>query len=162
MIQGLHASSVVFADFRAVSFDLLAGLRRQLPGIDSAGHPVRLRADDYKLRLGQVHHERSELVAHLHLESERVPFQTQMSGTVRLREDPKRSQTRVTFEGSCARNFGGLSSEAPTEAVRLLANDSSRALLDLLVTAIEKSSPVASPHSAIASSKRKGSLRERS
>src|SRR5260370_22935964 len=140
MIQGLHASSGVCADFGIVSGGSLATLRRWLPGIDSAGYPVRLHGDEYRLRLGQVHLERRDLVAQLHLESQRVPFQAQLSGTVRLQDVHKQLRTKVLFEGRCARNFGTPSSPASTEAVRLLANDSSRALLDLLVPAMERPS----------------------
>src|SRR5260370_12758656 len=139
MIQGLHASSVVFADVGIGSGGFLATMRRWLQGIDSAGYPVRLHGDEYRLRLGQVHLERRDLVAQLHLESQRVPFQAQLSGTVRLQDVHKQSRTKVVFEGRCARNFG-TPSPASTEAVRLLANDSSRALLDLLVTAMERPS----------------------
>jgi len=155
MIQGLHASSVVFADFGTVSRDLQASLRRWLPGIDSAGYPVRLHDDAYKLRLGQVHLERRDLVAQLHLESQRVPFQAQLTGTVRLQDVHKQSRTKVVFEGRCARNFGTPSSTASTEAVRLLANDSSRALLDLLVTAMERSSSLPEVTTAVVSSTRR-------
>jgi hypothetical protein len=155
LIQGLHASSVVFADFGALSGDLLANLRRTLPGIDSAGYPVSLHGDEYKLRLGQVHREKRDLVAHLHLESKSVPFQAQLTGTVRLQDAPKQSRTKVVFEGRCARNFGSLTSTASTETVRLLANDSSRALLDLLVTAMERTSNLPAAAPAVAPSTRR-------
>lgn len=155
MIQGLHASSVVFADFGTVSGGLLAPLRRSLPGIDSAGYPVRLHGAEYKLRLGQVHLEKRDVVAQLHLESELVPFQAQLTGTLRLQDVHKQSRIKVVFEGRCARNFGSPSSTASTEAVRLLANDSSRALLDLLVTAMERSSNLRADVAAIASPTRR-------
>lgn len=155
MIQGLHASSVVFADFRTVSTDLLASLRRWLPGIDSAGYPVRLHGDEYRLRLGQVHLEKRDVVAQLHLESQRLPFQAQLTGTVRLQDAHKQSRTKVVFEGRCARNFGTPSSTASTEAVRLLANDSSRSLLDLLVTTMERPSGLAEDATAIVASARR-------
>lgn len=155
MIQGLHASSVAFADFSTVSDDLLANMRSLLPGIDSAGYQVRLHDDDYRLRLGQVHREKREVVALLNLESERLPFQAQLTGTLRLQDVPKQARIKVVFEGRCARNFGTLSSTASTEAVRLLANDSSRALLDLLVTAIERSSTPPADAPARAASTRK-------
>jgi hypothetical protein len=139
MIQGLHASSVVFADFAAVSGGSFANLSRQFPGIDGAGYLVSLNGGEYKLRLGLLHREKHDLVANLDLESKRVPFQSQLAGTVRLREADTRSRTKIIFEGRCARNFGSLPSAASTEAVRHLANDSSRNLLDLLVTALEGS-----------------------
>ena len=150
MIQGLHASSVVFADFAAVSGGSFANLSRQFPGIDGAGYLVSLNGDEYKLRLGLLHREKHDLVANLDLESKRVPFQSQLAGTVRLREADTRSRTKIIFEGRCARNFGSLSSAASTEAVRHLANDSSRNLLDLLVTALEGSATVPVDASAIA------------
>jgi len=143
MIQGLHASSVVFADFNIVSGSCLATLRRGLPGIDSAGYPVRLHGHEYRLRLGEVHLEKHAWVAQLQLESLQVPFQAQLTGTVKLQDVHVRSRTKVVFEGRCARNFGTFSSDASTEAVRLLGNDSSRALLNLLVMAMERPSHLA-------------------
>jgi hypothetical protein len=150
MIQGLHASSVVFADFAAVSGGSFANLSRQFPGIDGAGYLVNLNGGEYKLRLGLLHREKHDLVANLDLESKRVPFQSQLAGTVRLREADTRSRTKIIFEGRCARNFGSLPSAASTEAVRHLANDSSRNLLDLLVTALEGSATVPMESTAIA------------
>jgi len=155
MIQGLHASSVVFADFDIVSGGFLTTLRKWLPGIDSAGYPVRLHGDEYRLRVGQVHLEKRDLVAQLQLESPSVPFQAQLTGTVRLQSFPKQPRTKVVFEGRCARNFGTHASPASTEAVRLLANDSSRALLDLIVTAMERPSNLPVDVAAVVSSTRK-------
>lgn len=142
MIQGLHASSLVFADFTAVSEGLLANLSRRLPGVDAAGYPVRLHGTEYRLRVGLLRRQKRDLLVHLHLESKRVPFQTQLTGTVRLQEAPTRSRTKVIFEGSCSRNFASLSPTASTDAVRHFANESSRTLIDLLVRAIEGSQSV--------------------
>src|SRR5260370_35102357 len=122
MIQGLHASSVVFADVGIGSGGFLATLRRWLQGIDSAGYPVRLHGDEYRLRLGQVHLERRDLVAQLRLESQRVPFQAQLSGTVRLQDVHKQLRTKGLFEGRCARNFGTHSSPKSMWADPLRAN----------------------------------------
>jgi hypothetical protein len=142
MIQGLHANSVVFADFSSVSSDLLANLSTRLPGINTAGYQVRLQGAEYRLRLGLIHWEKRELVANLDLRFKDATSQPQLTGTVRLQEVPKQSRTKVTFEGRCARNFGMHSSAETTEAVRHLANESSRSLLDLLVTALEASPKV--------------------
>jgi hypothetical protein len=148
MIQGLHASSVVFADFNSVTGDLLANLSRRLPGINAAGYPVRLNGAQYRLRVGLLHWEKRDLVANLDLKSDDVASQSQLTGTMRLQEAPRQSRTKVTFEGRCARNFGGGSSFETTEAVRHLANDSSRSLLELLVTALEASSKVSAQATA--------------
>jgi len=148
VIQGLHASSVVFADFNSVSRDLLANLISRLPGINAAGHPVRLHGTQYTLRVGSVRWEKRDLVANLDLKFNDVPFPSQLTGTVRLQEVPKQPRTTVTFEGRCARNFGSLASDETTEAVRRLANDSSRALLEVLVTALEASAKL-SPDVAV-------------
>jgi hypothetical protein len=139
MIQGVHASSVVFADFRAVSGDLVARLSQRLPGIDTAGHPVQIRGVEFKVRLGPARNEKRVFGAPLRLESTRVPFQPQLTGTLTLRQDTTGLRTKVSFEGTCSRTFDGFSSTAPTEAVRHHANDFCRTLLDLLVTAIEGS-----------------------
>jgi hypothetical protein len=152
MIQGLHASSMVFADFTTVSGVLLANLSRRLPGIDAAGYPVRLHGAEYRLRLGPLHREKRALVARLDLESKGAPFQSQLTGTVKLLKVPVQSRTKVIFEGRCARNFGSLSSTASTDAVRHHANDSSRTILDLLVTAFEGPAAVPADGTAIASS----------
>jgi hypothetical protein len=148
MIQGLHASSVVFADFSRVTNNLLANLNGQLPGINGTGYRVRLQGAEYRLRLGLLHWERRELVANLDLKFEDASSQPQLTGTVRLHETPKQARTKVTFEGRCDRNFGSLSSDQTTETVRHLANDSSRSVLELLVSALEastKESPDSSP-----------------
>jgi hypothetical protein len=139
MIQGVHASSVVFADFKAVSGGLVAKLNRRLPGIDAAGHPVQIRGAEFKVRLGTARNEKRVFGVPLRLESNRVPFQPQLAGTLMLQQDATGLRTKVSFEGTCSRNFDGLSSTAPTEAVRHHANDFCRTLLDLLVTAIEGS-----------------------
>jgi len=139
MIQGLHANSVVFADFNRVSSNLMAHLSGQLPGINGAGYPVRLQGAEYRLRLGLLHWEKRELVANLDLNFKDAESQPQLTGTMRLQEIPKQARTKVTFEGRCARNFGSVSSDETTEAVRHLANDSSRNVLELLVTALEAS-----------------------
>lgn len=135
----MHASSVVFADFRSVSGDLVAKLSRRLPGIDAAGYPVRIRGAEFKVRFGPARNEKRAFVAPLHLVSSRVPFQPQLTGTLTLRQDTERLRTKVSFEGTCSRNFGGLSSTASTEAVRHQANDFCRTLVDMLVTEIEGS-----------------------
>jgi hypothetical protein len=137
MIQGVHASSVVFADFRAVSGDLVAKLSRRLPGIE-AGYPVQIRGAEFKVRLGSVRNQKRVLHALLSLESNQAPFQPQLIGALRLQQDTV-LRTKVSFEGTCSRNFDGLSSTAPTEEVRHHANDFCRTILDLLVTAIEGS-----------------------
>jgi hypothetical protein len=138
MIQGVHASSVVFADFRALSGDLVAKLSRRLPGIEAAGYPVGIRGAEFKVRLGSVRNEKRVLHALLSLESNQAPFQPQLIGALRLQQDTV-LRTKVSFEGKCSRNFDGLSSTAPTEEVRHHANDFCRTILDLLVTAIEGS-----------------------
>jgi hypothetical protein len=139
MIQGLHASSVVFADFDRVTANLLANLNGQLPGINGTGYGLRLQGAEYRLRLGLLHWEKRDLVANLDLRFKDATSQPQLTGTVRLQETPKQSRTKVTFEGRCARNFGSLSSDQTTETVRHLANDSSRSVLELLVSALEAS-----------------------
>ena len=152
MIQGLHAGSIVFADFNSVSADLLGHLSSRLPGINTTGYPVRLNGSEYRLRLGLLHWEKRDLVANLDLKSDDVPSQSQLSGTLRLQEIPKRSSTKVTFEGRCARNFGNVSSAESTEAVRHLANDSSRNLLELIVTALDASPAVSAAPSVVRAS----------
>jgi hypothetical protein len=139
MIQGLHASSVVFADFNSVSSNLLANLNSRMPGINTAGYPVRLQGAEYRMRLGLLHWEKRDLLANLDLMFNDGSSQPQLTGTVRLQEAPKQARIKVTFEGRCARNFGMQSSAETTEAVRHLANDSSRSLLEMLVTALEAS-----------------------
>jgi hypothetical protein len=145
MIQGLHASSIVFADFSALSQGLLADLNHRLPGVTNAGYPLRLNGTEYRLRLGQIQVAKSYLALRLDLESNRLPFKPQLTGTVRLEKEPKLPRTKVVFQGKCARDFGSHTAAATTEAVRSLANESSRAILHLLVTAMEASSngPVA-------------------
>ena len=138
MIQGVHASSVVFEDFSAVSGDPVAKLNRRLPGIDAAGYPVQLRGVDFKVRLGPTRKEKRVVVIPLILESSRSPFQPQLMGLLMLWEDTG-SRTKIGFEGKCSRTFDGLSSTASTEAVRHHANEFCRTLLDVLVTAIEGS-----------------------
>jgi hypothetical protein len=137
MIQGVHASSVVFAGFAGVP-DSIARLGAQLPGIDAAGHPIRLQGNDFTLRLGPAHKEKGYLVAHLHMGSKENPFQAQLDGLLSFHESTTRSRTTVTFDGRCARTFGGLSSVETTEEVRHVANEACRAVLQALVTAIEK------------------------
>jgi hypothetical protein len=139
MIQGVHASSVVFAEFRAVSVDLVAKLNRRLPGIDAAGYPVRLRGAVFKVRLGPVHKEKRDVVAPLRLESSRVPFEPQLVGLLTLRQDTTGSRTKISFEGKCSRTFDGFSSTASTEALVHHANGFCRTMLDLLAMAVEGS-----------------------
>jgi hypothetical protein len=138
MIQGVHASSVVFADFAAASADLLEKLSRRFPAIGMAGHPLGIRGAEFRVRLGSVRNEKRAYGATLTLESNRAPFQTQLIGTLTLRQETG-SRTSVDFEGKCSRNFNGMSSTASTEAVRHQANDFCRTLLDMLVNAIEGS-----------------------
>ena len=143
MIQGVHASSVLFVDFTGVSARQLAISAVGLPDMDAGGHPARLHGADYRLRLGPLHKERRDLVADLHVESQQVPFQSQLNGALRFQKVPKSSRTNVIFVGSCARNFGGLSSAESTEDVRHLANEFCRTLLDMLVLAMEAQPSVA-------------------
>jgi hypothetical protein len=139
MIQGVHGSSVVFAEFRAVSGDLVAKVSRSLPGIEGAGYPVRLRGAAFRVRLGPVHKEKRDVVAALRLESSRVPFEPQLVGLLTLREDATGSRTKISFEGKCSRTFDGFSSAASTEALVHHANGFCRTLLDLLAMAVEGS-----------------------
>lgn len=147
MIQGVHASSVVFAGFAGVP-DAIARIGGELPGIHSAGHPIRLQGNDFTLRLGPARKEKGYLVANLHMGSKENPFQAQLDGLVSFHEATTRSRTTVTFDGKCARAFGGQTSGETTEAVRHVANEACRTVLHVLVTAIERSAaadPVGAP-----------------
>lgn len=147
MIQGVHASSVLFAGFGEVP-GAIARIDAQLPGIGAAGHPIRLQDADFELRLGPARKERGFLVANLHLGVNDGHFRSQMDGLLSFREAPTRSRTNVTFDGRCARGFGGQASGDSTEAVRHVANDVCRTVLQVLVTAIEKSAGAAAASSA--------------
>ncbi len=138
MIQGVHASSVVFAGFAGVP-DAIARLGGQLPGIEAAGHPIRVQDNDFTLRLGPARKEKGYLVVNLHMGSKEAPFQAQLDGLLSFHEATTRSRTTVTFDGRCARGFGGQTSGETTEAVRHVANEACRAVLQVLVMAIERS-----------------------
>jgi hypothetical protein len=139
MIPGVRASSLVFSDFEAVSGVMTTNLSRKLPGIDAAGHAVKFHGAKFTMRLGPMRKQKRDLIAHLHIGSAKVPSQAALMGTLTLREDAIRSRTKVSFEGTCSRNFDGLdlSSAASTEAVLHQANDFCRVLLEVLVKAIE-------------------------
>lgn len=148
MIQGVHASSVVFAGFGGLP-DAISRVGGQLPGIESAGHPIRLQGNDFTLRLGPSRKEKGYLVAHLHMGSKETPFPAQLDGLLSFHEATTRSRTTVTFDGRCARTFGGLTSGESTEEVRHVANEACRAVLQVLVTAIERSASAAPSPSAV-------------
>lgn len=144
MIQGVHASSLVFAGFAGVP-DAIARLGGQLPGIEAAGHPITVHGSDFTLRLGPARKEKGYLVANLHMGLKETPFQAQLDGLLSFHEATTRSRTTVTFDGRCARTFGGQNSGETTEAVRRVANEACRTVLQVLVTAIERSATAAEP-----------------
>jgi hypothetical protein len=138
MIQGVHASSLLFAGFAGVP-DAIARLGGQLPGIEAAGHAITLHGSDFTLRLGPARKEKGYLVTNLHMGLKETPFQAQLDGVLSFHEATTRSRTTVTFDGRCARTFGGQNSGETTEAVRRVANEACRTVLQVLVTAIERS-----------------------
>jgi hypothetical protein len=159
MIQGVHASSVVFLDLHGVT-GALARLGERLPGVDGSGHEISLGNATWVLRIGAVRAERHALFCGLHVAPIEQPNLPELKGVLHFQEVPgtparkgvrATGRIKVTFEGSCVRLFASLPAGAPTDKVLHVANDHARRILDLVVNAIEglaQTSP--RTHSAVA------------
>lgn len=136
MIQGLHVSTVVFADLKATTLEL-GRLAVRLPGVNAEGHPVMLGEFACRVRIGDTRQERHAVICSLQMELADQPFRPQLKGTLRFQEVAGRPRTKVTFEGAYARALLSLPQIARNDEARHAANEQARQVIDIIVRALE-------------------------
>lgn len=150
MIQGVHAQSVVFIRPDSVGGLLEGGLwpgpqgRLGTTELAFTGtHPDRL-----VVRIGEIRSAKKSASCSFQLESPKEGFKTKVRGTLEFIPVPMRGRTKVILQGMAVRDLVG--SLASTEAVRGVANEYVRQLLDEIAKRLEQLA-TSEPAKAVAS-----------
>lgn len=146
MIQGVHAETVAFINFKQAASLL------QVPGwkwlgaegqfstrrVPLTGNPPR----DCRLRVSRVNVLNQGATSTVQLEShEGVPGTPLIRGDVSLAPAPSGNATTrcvLSFRGLAARNLADAGGPASTDATRRLANEYARSLLEQIAGSLER------------------------
>lgn len=136
MIQGVHAQSVVFIGPESVEGLLRAGLWL---GPQGRASNVELaftgtRPDRLVVRIGETRATKRSTFCTFQLESVSERFKPKVKGTLEFIAVPQRDRTKVTLQGMADRDLVGTAS---TEAVRGVANEYVRQMLDEIARRLE-------------------------
>jgi hypothetical protein len=138
VIQGVHAQSVVFIGPESVAGLLQRGLWHGLQGRASTAELAftGTRPDRLAVRIGDIRSSRRSASCSFELESVKEHFKPKVKGTLEFTEAPTRGRTKVILQGMADRDL--LGTPAPTEAVRGVANEYVRQMLDQIARRLEE------------------------
>lgn len=138
MIQGVHAQSVVFIGTESVAGLLQGGLWRGPQGRASTAELAftGTRPDRLFVRIGEIRSSKRSASCSFQLEALKERFKPKVKGTLEFMEAPTRGRTKVILQGTADRALAGTS--APTEAVRGVANEYVRQMLDEIARRLEE------------------------
>ena len=148
MLQGVHADTIIFADYHHTRSSLLGGgslLSQSGREIELQGTPPRR----FRVRARALREVGKAFSWELQLHEGRYGSAPVM--TVDLTFAPYAANTKVTLRGTTARNLSPASA-TQDERSRRLANQYARALLDRIAGGIEAWSPTTTPPSSPATS----------
>ena len=138
VIQGVHAQSVVFIGPESVAGLLQGGLWRGPQGRASTAELAFTGTcpDRLVVRIGQIRSSKRSASCSFQLESPIERFKPKVTGTLEFIEAPTRGRTKVILQGMADRALVG--TQAPTEAVRGVANEYVRQMLDEIARRLEE------------------------
>jgi hypothetical protein len=137
VIQGVHAQSVVFIGPESVAGLLQGGLWRGPLSRASTAELVftGTRPDRLVVRIGEIRSSKRSASCTFQLESPNERFKPKVKGTLEFIEAATRGRTKVILQGMADRALVG--APAPTEAVRGVANEYVRQMLDEIARRLE-------------------------
>ncbi len=138
VIQGVHAQSVVFVDLKSIVDLLEHGL---WPGPHDYGSTTErnfrgTRPDRLIVRISGIRSAKRMARCSFQLASREERFKAKVRGTLEFTAIPMKGRTKVILQGLADRDLAGKT--APTEAVRGVANEYVRQLLDEIATRLEE------------------------
>jgi hypothetical protein len=138
VIQGVHAQSVVFIGPESVAGLLQGGLWRGRQGRASTAELAftGTRPDRLVVRIGEISSSKKSASCSFQLESPKGRFKAKVKGTLEFIAVPMRDRTKVILLGMADRDLVG--TLAPTEAVRGVANEYVRQMLDEIARRLEE------------------------
>ena len=138
VIQGVHAQSVVFVGTESVGGLLQGGLWRGTHGRSSTGELTftGTRPDRLVVRIGDIRSSKRSASCSFQLASPKERFKPKVKGTLEFTEVPRRGRTKIILQGMADRDLVG--ALAPTEAVRGVANEYVRQMIDQIASRLEE------------------------